>query len=131
MKKPLLLSVVILLIFFAGCVIEKPITINLSGEWVSTGYQCPFGTYHEETIQITHLNDELKAIKITGDDCVPAGYQTFEGAFNSETNMGTIIWTTGNASNPGSSTANGTIEYDGEKLYGYSSTSESIIFTRK
>src|SRR2546422_7961138 len=49
---------------------NKP--INLSGEWI--GY---YAGHFDEVIQITQTGDELEAVKITGDDHVPAGAGTW------------------------------------------------------
>jgi hypothetical protein len=42
-------------------------SIDLTGEWV--GY---YAGHFDEVIKITHLGDQVEAVKITGDDYVPA-----------------------------------------------------------
>ena len=47
-------------------------TINLSGEWIGH-----YRGHFDEVIRISHVGDEVEAIKITGDDFVPAGEITW------------------------------------------------------
>jgi Cyclin D1 binding domain len=46
--------------------------INLSGEWI--GF---YPGHFDEVIRITQMGDAIEAVKITGDDYVPAGNVTW------------------------------------------------------
>jgi hypothetical protein len=59
-----------------------------NGIWIGEGYQCPWGTYHTEKIKIEVKNNFLIATKITGDECVPQGNQTFSGIVPSSLKIG-------------------------------------------
>lgn len=53
---------------------------GLSGTWIGS-YRCPQGAeFIEEIVDVSQNKDfYLKATKVTGDPCVPAGNITFEG----------------------------------------------------
>jgi uncharacterized protein DUF3506 len=46
--------------------------LNLSGEWIGH-----YAGHFDEVIRITQTGDQLEAIKVTGDDFVPAGAVTW------------------------------------------------------
>ncbi|MEK7646190.1 MAG: Cyclin D1-binding domain-containing protein [Patescibacteria group bacterium] len=46
--------------------------LNLSGEWIGH-----YRGHFDQVVKITHLGDEVIAVKITGDDHVPGGQVTF------------------------------------------------------
>ncbi len=46
--------------------------VNLNGEWI--GY---YPGHYDEVVQIIQRGDEVEAVKITGDDFVPAGEVTW------------------------------------------------------
>ncbi|HUR47174.1 MAG TPA: Cyclin D1-binding domain-containing protein [Candidatus Saccharimonadales bacterium] len=55
--------------------------IDLSGEWIGH-----YPGHYDEVIRITQEGDDLQAVKITGDDFVPAGAVTWKA--NSRTGEG-------------------------------------------
>jgi hypothetical protein len=50
---------------------------DISGNWTANGYTCDAETLLEEKIKIEKNGDVFTAIKMTGDNCIPAGYETF------------------------------------------------------
>jgi hypothetical protein len=54
-------------------------TVNLSGSWTSSDYECPGGTKHTEQLLITQNGAQISAVKTAGDDCVPTGHESFHG----------------------------------------------------
>ena len=76
----------------------KSATVNLSGTWESQDYQCPFGTYNLEIIQIQHTNGQIIAKKVTGDPCVPAENVTFQGIVSKDQNS--VAFTVGTPADP-------------------------------
>ncbi|HKP58810.1 MAG TPA: hypothetical protein VJV78_18945 [Polyangiales bacterium] len=52
--------------------------IDLTGSWVSTDFECR-SSKKRETLQVDQRDLNVSGTKITGDDCVPAGYVSFEG----------------------------------------------------
>ena len=116
MKYPILLALGCLTLFvLLACgpeeeeemIIDEPECepINLSGDWLAKGYRCELEVFHE-TIAIVHnlMTEHLVANKITGDPCVLAGDQTFQGTFDGCANAFDISWTWGTPTNPGSGT---------------------------
>lgn len=78
------------------------------GIWIGEGYQCPVGTYHTEKVKIEVRDNFLVATKVTGDNCVPKGSQTFSGKIPNSVSQGSsfpITWIVGNPEKPASSTA--------------------------
>lgn len=59
--------------------IPEPVA-SLAGIWFASGFTCP-GAYvpPEEEIRITQEGSFATAIKVIGDDCVPAGPITWRG----------------------------------------------------
>ena len=55
--------------------------IKLDGTWRAT-YQCPLGVSHDELVRIAQHGRSISATKITGDDCVPAGTVSWQGALS-------------------------------------------------
>jgi hypothetical protein len=53
---------------------------GLCGIWYGLGYQCN-GSIPVEIIRIEHINDFVRATKITGDNCVEAGQITWQGYY--------------------------------------------------
>ncbi|MEZ4942154.1 MAG: papain-like cysteine protease family protein [Saprospiraceae bacterium] len=135
MKNSVLKTISLLLaVVVASCCItctpEKEEPLNLSGTWIGTGYQCPIGDYHRETVQITHEGNSITAVKITGDPCVPAGNVTFSGTFDPEDKTGVIIWTTGLPTTPACCMASGTLRFEDCSLKATAASWEEITFTR-
>jgi uncharacterized protein YgiM (DUF1202 family) len=62
-------------------------TVNLSGPWVSSDYQCPGGTKHNEQLLITQNGSQISAVKTAGDDCVPTGHESFTGTVTGNSGM--------------------------------------------
>lgn len=69
--------------------------LNLNGIWIGEGYECG-GKVSTEQIKIEQKGNLIVGTKITGDDCVPAGFRTFFGALNTIN----AIWTTGYPNQP-------------------------------
>jgi len=109
---------------------EDPQLVNLTGRWIGMGYQCPIGTYHNETVDINHDGSQISAIKVTGDPCVPAGSETFTGSFDEATGRGVITLRTGNPSSPSCCSSGGTLTLEGCTIKLNANTSEEIILTR-
>lgn len=97
---------------------EEEMLIDLTGEWIGEGYDCPWGVKHDERISIEHNLEtgEVIAEKITGDDCVTAGHKTFEGIYDGESPRFDVNFVTGLPTNPNSSSAQSTIEVINSKL---------------
>jgi len=55
--------------------------IKLDGTWHAT-YQCPLGVSHDELVRIAQHGRSISATKITGDECVPAGTVSWQGALS-------------------------------------------------
>jgi hypothetical protein len=53
-------------------------SLNLNGQWVSNDFTCGAARLRE-FINIEQYERDVTGIKVTGDDCVPAGYVSFEG----------------------------------------------------
>src|SRR5689334_4928841 len=51
---------------------DTPPQVNLAGEWI--GF---YPGHFDEVIRITQMGDAIEAVKITGDDYVPAGNVTW------------------------------------------------------
>jgi len=77
-------------------------SLDLSGRWEASGYQCPWGTFHTEVVEVAHEGEQIVAVKIIGDDCVPAGFETFRGRLPTGASVGAITWTVGQPRAPAS-----------------------------
>ena len=60
--------------------IEQTQPNSLCGIWYGLGYSCN-GSIPVEIIRIEHINDFVRATKITGDNCVEAGQITWQGYY--------------------------------------------------
>jgi len=60
--------------------IEQTQPNGLCGIWYGLGYSCN-GSIPVEIIRIEHINDFVRATKITGDNCVEAGQITWQGYY--------------------------------------------------
>lgn len=56
---------------------------DLAGIWDATGYTCE-SSIAVEKIKITVTGNKITAVKITGDNCVPAGEITWEGTLSGD-----------------------------------------------
>lgn len=83
---------------------ERPPTVHvdLSGTWLCDGYQCPSGVLNRELVEIQHDGESVIATKIVGDDCVPAGFESFSGRLPQSSPTGAIVWTVGTPRAPAS-----------------------------
>ncbi|MBO6515881.1 MAG: hypothetical protein JJ975_04950 [Bacteroidia bacterium] len=50
---------------------------NIEGTWIAKGYTCYNRTDLTETILVSKQGNQYLAVKITGDDCIPAGDTTW------------------------------------------------------
>lgn len=66
---------------------------DLSGEWESSDYECPANVKHSERVRITQTGTHISAVKTVGDDCVPAGHESFNGIVSRTS--GTVRYWTG------------------------------------
>jgi hypothetical protein len=129
MKKNTAVLAIVLSSFFVGCVKEAT-PVDLTGEWIGTGYRCTADT-DIERVKIVHEGSNITATKITGDQCVPAGSTTFEGSFDNKTKTGNVTFTTGNPSQPSCCTLPGALILEGTVLKAtISGSGEAIIFKR-
>ncbi len=80
---------------------------NLTGLWTSNQYQCPAGQFNTETVKVEQQGQNISALKITGDYCVPAGNMAFEGSLSG--NSGSLRCTVGSPQNPASAVIQGTL----------------------
>lgn len=131
MKKNIASLAFILSTLLVGCVkVQSLDPIDLTGEWIGTGYECPFGTQHRERVKIVHEGSNIVATKITGDQCVLAGSTTFKGSFDGKTKTGNITFNTGNPTQPSCCTAQGTLILQDTILKATILGGEAIIFKR-
>ena len=131
MKKNTVVLAFLLSIFLMACTEKDAINpIDLTGEWIGTGYQCPVGTLHTERVKIVHEGSNVVATKITGDSCVRAGSTTFKGSFDSKTQIGNITVNTGDSSTPSCCTAQGILVLEDTFLKATILGGETIIFKR-
>ena len=98
-----------------GIIEEQPVPlIDLSGEWLGKGYQCPYDPPYlfEERVEISHdlITGSIVATKITGDPCVPAGYVTFQGSYFGKDSKFKAGITGGTPTKPGFATHVGFID---------------------
>ncbi len=59
--------------------------MNLSGEWI--GHYCG---HFDQVIKVEHNGSSLRAVKVTGDDFIPAGEPTWEGDLSKKEFFGHI-----------------------------------------
>ena len=85
-------------------------TADLTGNWQSNDYECPAGTRHTEVVSIRHDAESIVATKVTGDPCVPAGFETFSGRLPAGSSVAAITWTGGTSRAPASATFPGFLE---------------------
>ncbi len=106
--------------------------IDLTGIWESHDYECPHGTKHTELVTIRHSGERLWATKITGDDCVPAGYETFSGRLPQGATIAAIRWTTGSPRSPASSSTAGFLKIiDADTFLGGAPQMPDLTFRRQ
>lgn len=65
-------------------------SLNLSGIWTATGYNCGGGTLPPEDVRIDQTGQSIVATKITGDACVGSGELTWRGNFTGSTFQGQL-----------------------------------------
>ncbi len=59
--------------------------IDLNGEWI--GY---YPSHFDEVVRITHNEERVEAVKVTGDDYVPAGAITWRANLNTGLGEGQV-----------------------------------------
>ena len=60
-------------------------TVNLTGEWIGH-----YRGHFDQVIKITQFGEEVEALKITGDDHVPAGQITWRANLRTGTGSGQV-----------------------------------------
>ncbi len=144
MKNALMfLAILGVVLLFHSCEKEEPrpqdeTIVDLTGEWLGKGYQCPAGVKHDEIIEIKHNLEtgEIVATKITGDNCVTAGNTTFTGIFSGKLNSSypetrfNVTFVTGSPSFPNSSSTPSTLEVVNSNLF-RDIAFEGAVFTRE
>jgi hypothetical protein len=106
-------------------------TVDLTGTWQSDGYQCPAGIRHTELVSIRHDEQRIVATKLTGDPCVPAGFETFSGRLPEGSSVAAINWTGGTPRAPASAQFPGFLEVlDHDTLRAGSEAWNDQIFVR-
>ncbi len=133
--KNLIILLVLIIVSCSKSKLETNPEINLNGEWIGKGYQCPFGTtINEEIIKIEHKGNEIIASKIVGDPCVPAGNITFKGSYNADKDHYDVIWTSGSPNQPACCSYSGILKVtDKNTLNTFSvyDIKEDVYFIRK
>lgn len=109
---------------------RHPEQIDLTGTWRSHDYQCPWGVRHTELIEVVHEDGQIVARKVTGDDCVPAGFETFSGRLPHGGVLGAITWTVGQAHAPASETRSGFLKVISHDEFHAGSEFDELIFRR-
>ena len=107
------------------------LNVNLTGLWESRDYQCPWGVLHTELVEITHEGEKFVAIKVIGDECVPAGFESFTGRLPARASVGAISWTTGLPLSPASGRAAGFLKVVDENSFVAGSESGDLVFRRQ
>ena len=79
--------------------------IDITGQWMSSDIQCPAGTNNSELLTVVSMADQVMAVKVSGDACVPAGYKLFQGTVNGK--VGTVTCFGGTPSLPLSASTQG------------------------
>ncbi len=110
----IIFSILIMLFISNSCGKEEIISeqqdlanlIDLSGDWLGAGYECPFvmPSIFVEKIRINHnlKTKSIFAYKITGDPCVPAGDITFTGEYDGKATSFLVSYVSGSPTNPSS-----------------------------
>jgi hypothetical protein len=50
--------------------------MDITGIWNTSSYECDEETPAQEKIKIEKHGDVFSAIKLSGDNCIPTGYET-------------------------------------------------------
>jgi len=79
--------------------------IDITGQWMASDIQCPAGTNNSELLTVVSMADQVMAVKVSGDACVPAGYKLFQGTVNGK--VGTVTCFGGTPSLPLSASTQG------------------------
>lgn len=110
---------------------ERSAQIDLTGTWRSDDYQCPWGVRHTELIEVVHKDERIVARKLTGDDCVPAGFETFSGRLPRLGLVGAITWTCGLPHAPASDQRAGYLKLVSRNEFHAGSESDALVFYRE
>jgi hypothetical protein len=93
-----------------------PKDINLTGVWLADGYECYDSTLGRRVrlptkrVSVSHVGEDLAAVKIDGDLCVPAGHVTFRGRLPRDSRRAIVTWAVGTPERPASGTVRGTLK---------------------
>jgi hypothetical protein len=114
-----------------------PEDINLTGVWLADGYECYSRTGKRvrlpiKRVSVSHVGEDLTAVKIDGDACVPAGVPTFWGRLPRDSRRAVVTWTTGSPMRPASGTVRGTLKIIDRDHFRSDDfpTGEAIVFVR-
>lgn len=105
--------------------------VDLTGTWRSDDYECPWGVKHSERVSVVDEGERIVATKITGDDCVPAGFETFSGRLPAGAPTAAITWTAGTPRAPASATRPGYLKILGRDEFRAGDEFSEFLFVRE
>jgi hypothetical protein len=126
MRRCFRVVIVVCVVLVVLLIVKSCSTDSLAGEWVGTGYFCD-GQEHEQDIVISQDGSIVRATKITGDACIPAGQLTWEGEYTGKSFAASMyIAIPGQAA----STIPVTVTVEDSRTLRLSGIAPEIVFTR-